>query len=224
MARRPRSAIDQRLDECWENDIKPLLPGATEHTKELIRKIVKEAAQLNPGVVSQRTKIARQLKFARSSTRTLIAAIKDLEILYPEVKRISMPTVKYSEPGSDPVYLRLNLYEALVRFRPKVDQFKLPKIGSKRGAGPQSRRLRAARLRFIAQKVAELVVRYPRNPNLPFPTLDEDGPYIKLTEALYYVATGQQADVAEVKEICREVINTTPGKTPKFLLWKFIRE
>ena len=133
-----------------------------------------------------------------------------------------MPTVKYSEPGSDPVYLRLNLYEALVRFRPKVDRFKLPKSGSK--GGPRTGPLRAARLRFIAQKVAVLVVRYPRNPNLPFPTLDEDGPYIKLTEALYYVATGQQADVAEVKEICREVINTTPGKTPKFLLWKFIRE
>ena len=68
MARRPRSVIDQRLDEHWETDIKPFLPGATNNTKELIRKIVKEAAKLKPGVVSQRTEIARQLKFARSST------------------------------------------------------------------------------------------------------------------------------------------------------------
>jgi hypothetical protein len=47
------------------------------------------------------------------------------------------------------------------------------------------------------------VVRYPRNPNRPGPTLNPDGPYIKLTEILYYVATGQHENV---DEICREVI------------------
>ena len=33
MARQPRSVIDQRLDEHWETDIKPFLPGATQHKR-----------------------------------------------------------------------------------------------------------------------------------------------------------------------------------------------
>jgi hypothetical protein len=191
--RQTQQQISKRLDGLWTN-ITDDVPDAK---YELILDLAESISQFDSIVARSPKEFRRLMEEILENAHQMMNLFRSLERQFPEIRSVLRTIVI-----ENVAFIRIrDVIEDIKDAVDRLDAIKLP------GGSTPPVRLNRAR-KNMAATCAHLYW-VTQHPELPPPTGYDDGPYVRFSNNLFEVATGQKADLT--KE-CRKVLKDHEGE------------